>query len=62
MRLDDGVIWWSTPRATCGLVVADGRVVECAPYLRRWALGRDAAELWTRQARRGADLVWLPSG
>ena len=32
--LKDGLIWWSTDRATVGLVVRDGVVVETAPYAR----------------------------
>lgn len=54
-----GLIWCSTPRATVGLVVADGRVVDCPPYARRWAMGRDARQVWREQYRAGADLVWM---
>jgi hypothetical protein len=55
-----GLIWCSTRRATVGLVVRDGRVVDCPPYARQWALGCDAREVWRKQARAGADLMWLP--
>ncbi len=57
-----GLIWYSTPRATVGLVVNDqGIVVDCPPYARRWALGQDARRLW-REAfgRPGYQLQWLP--
>lgn len=56
----DGVIWCSTRKATVGLVVADGRVVDCPPYARRRALGKDARQVWRDQTRAGADLEWLP--
>lgn len=46
--------------ATVGLVVRDAVVVDCAPYARRWALGRDARQVWRAAHRRGADLRWLP--
>ncbi len=56
----DGLIWHSTRAATVGLVVRDGVIVDCPPYARRWAYGRDARDVWRRQHRAGADLVWLP--
>ncbi len=61
----DGMIWWSREFrpdriVTVGLVVRNGTVVDCAPYARRWALGRDAREVWRQQSRAGAELVWLP--
>jgi hypothetical protein len=31
----DGLIWYSTPRATVGLVVRAGVVVDGRPYARR---------------------------
>lgn len=55
-----GLIWVSTPAATVGLVVEGGVVVDCPPYARRWAQGRDARQVWRDAVRRGADLVWLP--
>jgi hypothetical protein len=55
-----GLIVYSTPRATVGLIVRDGRVVDCPPYARKWAMGRDARELWRDGKRKGAQLVWLP--
>jgi hypothetical protein len=35
-----------------GLVVEDGRVVRCAPYARKWALGREIRDVvaWLRAA------------
>lgn len=59
MAAGDGLIWHSTPAATVGLLVRGGRVVDCPPYARRWALGRDARELWRDAARRGVRLAWL---
>lgn len=56
----NGLIWWSTRTATVGLVVRDGKVVEAPPYARRWALGRDARQLWREGTRLGARLEWLP--
>lgn len=41
----NGLLWWSSDRATVGLVVRDGVVVEAPPYARKWALGRTLAEL-----------------
>lgn len=43
-----------------GLVVHNGVVVDCPPYAIRWALGRDARQLWRDGYRRGVQLVWLP--
>lgn len=57
----DGLLWWSTQAATCGLVVEDAVVVDCPPYARKLGfLGRDARELWREQARRSVDLQWVP--
>jgi hypothetical protein len=60
--LENGLIWWSTERATVGLVVRDGVVVETAPYARRWAQGRDAREIYRKGERQeGVALVWVPA-
>ena len=56
----NGLIWHSTPRATVGLIVTDGVVTDSAPYARKWAVGRDARELWRESAQRGVQLAWLP--
>lgn len=61
MTTADGIIWHSTPKATVGLVVRDGVVVDCPPYARRWAQGADARALWRAAARRGVDLEWIPN-
>ncbi len=55
----DGLIYWSTPRATVGLVVRDGIVVETPPYARRWAQGRDARDLWFDGVAKGVRLAWV---
>lgn len=54
-----GLIVVSTQAATVGLVVKDGAVVDCPPYARRWAQGRDARQVWRERARQGADLTWI---
>jgi hypothetical protein len=60
--LKNGLIWWSTHRATIGLVVRDGVVVEYAPYARRWAQGRDAREIYRKgQQQKGVTLAWVPA-
>lgn len=57
----DGLIVWSSPSATCGLVVVGGDVVDGPPYARKLGLvGRDARQVWREQARRGVGLQWLP--
>lgn len=56
----NGLIWWSTPAATVGLVVYNATVIDCPPYARKWAMGRDARQLWREGKARGADLHWLP--
>ncbi|MDP9841099.1 hypothetical protein [Streptosporangium lutulentum] len=59
--LKNGLIWWSTHRATVGLVVRDGIVVESAPYARRWAQGRDAREIYRKgEQQKGVTLAWVP--
>ncbi|WP_157518280.1 hypothetical protein [Herbidospora mongoliensis] len=57
----DGVIWWSTEKATFGLIVRDGVVVEAAPYARRWAQGHQVEEIFAKAGRDGAVSVrWIP--
>jgi hypothetical protein len=59
--LANGLIWWSAERATVGLVVRDGTVVEAPPYARRWAEGRAARELYRKGERSEAVTVaWIP--
>jgi hypothetical protein len=41
----NGLFYWSTDRATVGLVVRGGVVIDAPPYAHRWALGRTLAEL-----------------
>jgi len=57
----DGLLVWSTSRATVGLIVRGGVVVETPPYARRWALRRDARQLWVEGKRKGVDLTWIPA-
>lgn len=52
----DGVWWVSSPRASFGLVVRDGVVVESAPYGRKWCLRREWNELAAWLRFRGYDL------
>lgn len=54
-----GLIYTVLPRATCGLVVVDGRITDAPPYLRR-TLGRDARQVWRDLARQAHRLDWLP--
>lgn len=56
----NGLLVWSTPGATVGLVVEDGVVVATPPYAHRWAYGRDARTLWVEGRRRGVDVTWIP--
>ncbi|MFG2059155.1 hypothetical protein ACGFI9_34575 [Micromonospora sp. NPDC048930] len=56
----DGLIWYSTPHGTVGLVVRAAVVVGCAPYARRRALDRDARQPWNAAERKGINLAWLP--
>jgi hypothetical protein len=60
--LKNGQIWWSTDRATVGLIVRDGIVVEAAPYARRWAQGREAREIYQKgERRKGVTVAWIPA-
>lgn len=56
----DRLIWCSTRKATVGLVVRDGVVVDCPPYARRWALGKNAETVVQEQQKVGADVEWAP--
>lgn len=52
-------IWVSLPRATFALIVLDGRVVDAAPYGRRY-LGWGEREAAEALRRNGAVFVPLP--
>lgn len=52
-------IWVSLPRATFALIVKDGRVVDAAPYGRRY-LGWDERRAAAALKRAGAVLQPLP--
>lgn len=54
------MIVWSTRGATVGLIITDGKVVDCPPYARRWALGQDARDLWQWGKARNVHLTWIP--
>ena len=56
----NGLIVWSTAGATVGLIITDGKVVDCPPYARRWAKGMDANEIWQLGLSRGVRLEWIP--
>jgi hypothetical protein len=60
MTAANGLLVWSTPGATVGLIVVDGVVRETPPYAYRWAYRRDARELWLEGRRRGVELTWIP--
>ena len=57
-----GILWWSErghPNAVF-LIVEDGRVVDCTPYAKQWAMGRTSAEILYRARREGAEVRWMP--
>lgn len=63
--LADRLIWVSLPRATFGIIVRDGRVVDGAPYARGRGLrlvGMDEREAAEKLRRLGAKFEPLPHG
>lgn len=63
LQCDDRLIWVSLPRATFGIVVRDGRVVDGAPYARGRGLrlvGMDERAAAEKLRRLGAEFVPLP--
>lgn len=61
--LADRMIWVSLPRATFGLVIRDGRVVDGAPYARGRGLrlvGMDEQAAAEKLRRMGARFEPLP--
>lgn len=58
----NGLIVWTTPGVTVGLIITDGKVADCPPYVRRWAMGMDAHDLWHYGQSRNARLTWIPRG
>jgi hypothetical protein len=61
----DRVIWVSLPRATFGIIVRDGRVVDGAPYARGRGLrlvGMNERKAVEKLRRLGAKLKPLPQG
>lgn len=61
--MTDRCIWVSLPRATFGLVIRDGRVVDGAPYARGRGLrlvGMDERDAAEKLKRLGAKFVPLP--
>lgn len=57
-----GVIRVEYPKAVVGLMVAGGRVVDAAPYVRRrgW-IDRDARDVWRQLCREGHTPEWIPA-
>jgi hypothetical protein len=63
MSADDrGVAFWREPDKPneVFLVVEGGRVIDCTPYAKRWAMGKTAAQLLNRGQRIGARVEWVP--
>lgn len=59
----DRMIWVSLPRATFGIVIRDGRVVDGAPYARGRGLrlvGMEERAAAEKLKRMGAEFVPLP--
>lgn len=57
----DGMIYYSAPTFTIGLMVKDRIIVDGPPYARKWAVGRPAHEIWSRGKALGHTLLWLPA-
>ena len=60
---EDRLIWVSLPRATFGIVIRDGKVVDGAPYARGRGLrlvGMDERAATEKLRRLGAEFVPLP--
>lgn len=57
----DGIIYYSTPTFTVGLMVKDQVIVDGPPYARKWAVGRPAREIWDRGRTLGHTVLWLPA-
>lgn len=55
----NGWVYYSTRRYTIALTVRGGLVVD-APPVARWAIGKDARQLWRAAYRAGARLAWFP--
>lgn len=55
-----GLIYCVLRKATVGLVVHDGVIVDVPPYLRRLK-GADARRTWRELAKQAERLEWLPS-
>lgn len=58
----NGLIVWTTPGITVGLIITDGKVVDCSPYVDHWAMGRDAYEIWQLGEQRNVNQTWIPRG
>lgn len=57
----DGMIYYSAPTFTIGLMVKEGVIVDGPPYARKWAIGRRAREIWNQGKARGHTVLWLPA-
>lgn len=47
------LLWCASRRATVGLVVRDEVVIDAAPYVRRWTMGRNIMDLVPQLKARG---------
>lgn len=56
----NGLIVWTTGGICVGLIITEGKVVDCPPVARRWAMGRDADEVWQQGVDRNVHLAWIP--
>lgn len=57
----DGIIYYSAPTFTVGLMVKDQVIVDGPPYARNWAVGHRAREIWDRGKALGHTVLWLPT-
>lgn len=55
------MIYYSTPKATVGLLVRNKVIVDGPPYARSWAIGRSARDIWDQGKARGYTVLWIPA-
>ena len=56
----NGMIVWTTRTASFAMIVKANAIVDAAPMARRWAMGREPAQIWAEGIRRGVHLTWIP--